>query len=642
MSKFKKIYTDTFDNVHAPRGIKEEVLNMAKKLDNTQNNDTLDVVQEDTKVSHKVRPNALIVFATCIVLVAGSVGVFSHLINQNGRSDLTDVSNTVTSQTTTLASNTDTTLLANYNVSNDNFKEVFGVDQKYINCVFTTDSQNVPHICGQGEDINNVLNSFNTDSWTLDTNPIPNNNEIDVILSSQLNISSIQDNAIVEYYVTPIVTATFYTLKSGDDSVYVRINDTYSDLDHCYLIDNDTFQYLQQTINEYNYIDFNRTPNGSLGVTYHYNNDEEYTISDDIKDKEVLSNLNSILYQSLKWKQNSLTDWNSYDNTYPTLTFSVFYNNADYTINLYRHDGDDNTILAQVLASTTTDTIAMYYSLSSNNLEEDYQRLLTLATQNINTSNTIVTTQDSQSTTVTTTTPKDTTTSSTTKTTTATTTTSATTTKEAITTTTPPVTTTVTEATVKKTFQLATPDLKYAITTQDYNTLPQFLNDTQKQVLADAYSIEQGVAFGCIFDYTSDSITIDDRSYNRIKSSEITSLEDVRNYYRQYFTDSYIDSHSLMSYVTEYNGKVYGVDSARGGDITYIGHSFNLSSQTDDTIDFTVTAYYQDFTDCDYAMYQGDYFYNQEPTIPYTTKTYNYRLVFTEDGWRVDSLEVLM
>lgn len=642
MSKFKKIYTDTFDNVHAPRGIKEEVLNMAKKLDSTQNNDTLDVVQEDTKVSHKVRPNALIVFATCIVLVAGSVGVFSHLINQNGRSDLTDVSNTVTSQTTTLASNTDTTLLANYNVSNDNFKEVFGVDQKYINCVFTTDSQNVPHICGQGEDINNVLNSFNTDSWTLDTNPIPNNNEIDVILSSQLNISSIQDNAIVEYYVTPIVTATFYTLKSGDDSVYVRINDTYSDLDHCYLIDNDTFQYLQQTINEYNYIDFNKTPNGSLGVTYHYNNDEEYTISDDIKDKEVLSNLNSILYQSLKWKQNSLTDWNSYDNTYPTLTFSVFYNNADYTINLYRHDGDDNTILAQVLASTTTDTIAMYYSLSSNNLEEDYQRLLTLATQNINTSNTIATTQDSQSTTVTTTTPKDTTTtSSTTKTTTATTTTSATTTKEAITTTTPPVTTTVTEATVKKTFQLATPDLKYAITTQDYNTLPQFLNDTQKQVLADAYSIEQGVAFGCIFDYTSDSIIVDDRSYNRIKSSEITSLEDVRNYYRQYFTDSYIDSHSLMSYVTEYNGKVYGVDSARGGDITYIGHSFNLSSQTDDTIDFTVTAYYQ-FTDCDYDMYQGDYFYNQEPTIPYTTKTYNYRLVFTEDGWRVDSLEVLM
>lgn len=638
MSKFKKIYTDTFDNVHAPRGIKEEVLNMAKKLDNTQNDDTLDVVQEDTKVSRKVRPNALIVFATCIVLVAGSVGVFSRLINQNGRSDLTDVSNTVTSQTTTLASTTDTTLLANYHVSNSNFKEVFGIDPQYINCVFTTDSQNIPHICGKGEGVNSILNSFNTDSWTLDTNPIPNNNEIDVILSSQLHISSTQDNAIVDYNTTPIVNATFYTLKSGDDGIYVRINDTYSDLDHCYLIDNDTFQYLQQTIDEYNYIDFNRIPNGSLGITYYYDDSEEYTISNTIKDTEVLSNLNSILYQSLKWTQNSLTDWNSYDNTYPTLTFSVFYNNTDYTINLYKHDGNDDTMLAQVLASTTTDTIAMYYSLSSNHLQEDYQRLLTLATQDMDTSNTTTTAQSSQSTTtVTTATPKDTTTSAST-----TTTTTSDTTKEAITTTTTPTTTTVTEPTVKKTFQLATPDLRYVITTQDYNTLPQFLNDTQRQVLADAYSIEQGVAFGCTFECTSDSILIDDRSYSRIKSSEITSLEDVRNYYRQYFTDSYIDSHSLMSYVTEYDGKVYSVDAARGGDITYIGHSFNLDSQTDDTIDFIVTAYYQDFTDGDYDMYQGDYFYGQEPTIPYTTKTYNYRLVLTEDGWRVDSLEVLV
>ena len=41
-------------------------------------------------------------------------------------------------------------------------------------------------------------------------------------------------------------------------------------------------------------------------------------------------------------------------------------------------------------------------------------------------------------------------------------------------------------------------------------------------------------------------------------------------------------------------------------------------------------------------MYTGDYFYNQEPTVPYEVRTCKYVLVKTDDGWRFDEITVLI
>ena len=96
-----------------------------------------------------------------------------------------------------------------------------------------------------------------------------------------------------------------------------------------------------------------------------------------------------------------------------------------------------------------------------------------------------------------------------------------------------------------------------------------------------------------------------------------------------------------MNSFIEQNGHAYGLNSARGGNIYYLGHTFVLDSQTDDRIEFHADAYYQ--TDADgFDMYTGDYFYNQEPTVPYEVRTCKYVLVKTDDGWRFDEITVLI
>ena len=96
-----------------------------------------------------------------------------------------------------------------------------------------------------------------------------------------------------------------------------------------------------------------------------------------------------------------------------------------------------------------------------------------------------------------------------------------------------------------------------------------------------------------------------------------------------------------MNSFIEQNGHAYGLNSARGGNIYYLGHTFVLDSQTDDRIEFHADAYYQTPAE-DGEMYLGDYFYNQEPTVPYEVRTCKYVLVKTDDGWRFDEITILI
>lgn len=223
---------------------------------------------------------------------------------------------------------------------------------------------------------------------------------------------------------------------------------------------------------------------------------------------------------------------------------------------------------------------------------------------------------------------------------------------------------------------------EYAVNLNNPDTLPQFLDADLQTLYANAFAIVQQAHIGCPFEYDADDWIYPNeegelpiyKKYYKITTAGINSIDDVRNYFRQYFTDEYINNNLLGTYCRqsdyiERNGSIYITYEVEAenlywsnnhftgrygtGEVGYIGHYFNLVSQSDDAIYFEPCVYVATEVDNIDVMTAigfgldslnkvydtGLRFYSTQPTVPYETLNYvGCSMVKTEDGWRIDEM----
>lgn len=610
MNNFKKRYLDTFNDIHAPNSIKEEVICMSKNLNNNEQSKNSNHVVEtnNVEVSNGFHYNRFIAIATCVALICGGAFGFNYLLKDNDSLEPTTTESESTTSTvdTTLNSSVSNTSV----VGNDNFKDIFGVNVQDLTLVYFLgySSDSIVKYCDVDNNILNVINTLNTSAW-IKQDVIPNNNDITTKLN--LTLGSSNQNLVLN----------FYNLKDDTSNIYIRAMNESKNIDSCYKITSENYNSIFNTMEKNNTIYFDSNPNYKLDIDYNIQKDGSAT-STTITDSSKISAINDAFFKSFDWQYDANMDINSLETATEHTRFTAYVESKFVYFDMYHLD---NSVYAVININLDKDTnLKLCYKLTSSDVTKDYTNLTKIINLGDKTA-TDTTRITTSTTTATVTTPVETTVDSTTN---------------SINTTVVPQTDE--PVTTKKVYNVATPQLDYVLSLNNPDTLPQFLTPEQQQLMYYTYSLVQGFAFGTAFEYVQDdSIIFNESMYSRIKSPEITTIQDVKQYFEQYLTDNYINDYISMSDFIEQNNHVYGFNGARGGNIYYLGHTFVLDSQTDDRIEFHAEAYYQTYTD-GYDMYTGDYFYNQEPTIPYEVKNCKYVLVKTDDGWRFDEFSVLL
>lgn len=615
MNNFKKRYLDTFNDIHAPNSIKEEVICMSKNLNNNEQSKNSNHVVEtnNVEVSNGFHYNRFIAIATCVALICGGAFGFNYLLKDNDSLEPTTTESESTTSTvdTTLNSSVSNTSV----VGNDNFKDIFGVNVQDLTLIYFLgySSDSIVKYCDMDNNILNVINTLNTSSW-IKQDIIPNNNDITTKLN--LTLGSNNQNLVLN----------FYNLKDDTSNIYIRAMNESKNIDSCYKITFENYNSILNAIEKNNTIYFNSNPNYKLDIDYNIQKDGS-AISTTITDSSKISTINDAFFKSFNWQYDANMDINSFENATEYTRFTAYVESKFVYFDMYHLD---NSVYVVININLDKDTnLKLCYKLTSSDVTKDYNNLtkiINLGDKTATDTTKITTSTSTTTATTTVTTPVETTVDSTTN--------------SIINTTVVPQTDG--PVTTKKVYNIATPQLDYVININNPDTLPQFLTQEQQQLLCYAYSIVQGFAFDSPFEYVQeDTIIHNNHTYSRIKSPEINTVQDVKQYFEQYLTESFIDGYINMNSFIEQNGHAYGLNGARGGNIYYLGHTFVLDSQTDDRIEFHADAYYQ--TDADgFDMYTGDYFYNQEPTVPYEVRTCKYVLVKTDDGWRFDEITVLI
>lgn len=80
--------------------------------------------------------------------------------------------------------------------------------------------------------------------------------------------------------------------------------------------------------------------------------------------------------------------------------------------------------------------------------------------------------------------------------------------------------------------------------------------------------------------------------YARVISDEFTSVSQLKNSFKKYFSKELYEE-QLNSYYVMHNGKLYGIIGlGEGGDVMPVKYRFTLNKSTDNYCKFTITSYY--------------------------------------------------
>lgn len=184
-------------------------------------------------------------------------------------------------------------------------------------------------------------------------------------------------------------------------------------------------------------------------------------------------------------------------------------------------------------------------------------------------------------------------------------------------------------------------------TQEEGSLLPPVSEDLQN-LFNDAYQLYKEFSVGgnmfCLdFDENNDysaekDVTIDGNVYSLTSEKYFTTLQDVYDYYHKYFTDDYIKKTDILSKFKEYEGRVYTNTGAKGGIIGYSGHTYEITSQTDDEIDIKAVCYIVN----DMANESNKLFFC-EPDNPDDYDTIERNIVFKKENgtWLIDNIELM-
>lgn len=169
--------------------------------------------------------------------------------------------------------------------------------------------------------------------------------------------------------------------------------------------------------------------------------------------------------------------------------------------------------------------------------------------------------------------------------------------------------------------------------TNDKNALPP-LNDDLRTFFQDAfYTYYEFTSAGTIQVDMLDSVEVDDRYYSRVTDNRFSSIDEVSSYLSQYFTDDFIENSYILNKFVESDGNLYSSISAKGCDISYCGHTFEILEQSDEEISFQALVYFS----TEGTWTKNSYFINDTPNIEYVTQLSRYILLNTQNGWRFDT-----
>jgi len=157
---------------------------------------------------------------------------------------------------------------------------------------------------------------------------------------------------------------------------------------------------------------------------------------------------------------------------------------------------------------------------------------------------------------------------------------------------------------------------------ENYKSIqPNFLNDDMKTLFVDCAYIAYLFNFGGEIA----GITIDLNGVNEYLRTGI-DYNSFRKYISNVFTSKCQENLHMDSYIfSEFNGELWSLAVAKGGKLGFNRVEFELTSQTDDRIEFKGIAYFDDeFT----------------PNQPNYTEEHNYVIVKTADGWQFDQFEL--
>ena len=76
--------------------------------------------------------------------------------------------------------------------------------------------------------------------------------------------------------------------------------------------------------------------------------------------------------------------------------------------------------------------------------------------------------------------------------------------------------------------------------------------------------------------------------YERVRNTEITSLDQLKEYLHDIFSDDIIDSLIARNIYRDFDGKLYTLNSARGADITKGEESLEIIRENDERIIFRI------------------------------------------------------
>ena len=176
--------------------------------------------------------------------------------------------------------------------------------------------------------------------------------------------------------------------------------------------------------------------------------------------------------------------------------------------------------------------------------------------------------------------------------------------------------------------------------TVEEGSLPPMDEEIQ-QLYAEAYKIYNQISFAK-FDYDAEDIFEKDGfEYYRITDSRFKTYDDFRTFLLQYFTEQFVDNSILhadnIMFVKGDNGGLYFLNSGRGTNPYYAGHTFAMDKEGEDEMGFKATAYYT----ADGTVYEGEHFYEAPADAEnYSAQEYLFVLWKEEAGWRFNTFHL--
>lgn len=168
-----------------------------------------------------------------------------------------------------------------------------------------------------------------------------------------------------------------------------------------------------------------------------------------------------------------------------------------------------------------------------------------------------------------------------------------------------------------------------------------------KQFYKDAETIFLDVVFSRIECDVEDSLyEIFDNAgnqimYSKVTDSKYTSMEDLKSELGKYFTEEMVKKltdNPINGFprFKEFDGKLYMVQDAKGGNLMYAGHVFEKVTVEDDSMQMPVKVYY-----AKNATPYEIFYTTPEDLDAYEVKSFTQTLVKVNGEWRFNNFELM-